>query len=117
MSRPTPRRRGCANFRAQSSQDLIDLLHPAVIELYDLEACQAYLEQIIEGIVQVEVLNVSGPDLWLWEIDDRSTEIESTYTVLADVSAGDTTNQRDLHIARRPDGTLGWFTDCGEPQS
>lgn len=74
MSRPTPRRRGCANFRAQSSQDLIDLLHPAVIELYDLEACQAYLEQIIEGIVQVEVLNVSGPDLWLWEIDDRSTE-------------------------------------------
>jgi hypothetical protein len=104
-----------ASFRAQSSQDLLDLLHPAVPDLYGLEACQAYLEQIVEGIVQVEVLDVTGPELWLWEIDSHSTEIGYTYTVLANVSAGETTNQRDLHIAQRPDGSFGWFTDCGDP--
>jgi hypothetical protein len=104
-----------AHFRAQSSQRLIELLHPAVLELYGVEACQVYLAQVIQSVVQVEVLKVSGPEVWQWEIDDRSTAIEGMYTVLARVSAGDSSSERDLHIAQRPDGTLGWFTDCGDP--
>jgi hypothetical protein len=104
-----------AHFRVQSSQRLIELLHPAVLELYGVEACQVYLAQVIQSVVQVEVLKVSGPEVWQWEIDDRSTAIEGMYTVLATVSAGDSSTERDLHIAQRPDGTLGWFTDCGDP--
>jgi hypothetical protein len=106
-----------ANFSAQSSEGLFYLLHPAVIDLYGAEACQAYLAEVVQNVIQVEVLSSTGPEVWQWEIDERTTAIENAFTVLANVIVGDSTNQRDLHIADDVNGTLKWFTDCGDPLS
>ena len=104
-----------ANFSAQSSEGLFFLLHPAVIDLYGAEACQAYLEGVVENVIQVAVLSSTGPDLWQWEIDERTTAIEGAFTVTANVIVGGTTNQSELHIADDENGLLKWFTDCGDP--
>jgi len=104
-----------ANFSAQSSEGLLFLLHPAVIDLYGAEACQAYLEEVVQNVIQVKVLSSSGPEIWQWEIDERTTPIDNAFTVNANVIVGDATNQRDLHIADDENGLLKWFTDCGDP--
>lgn len=102
-------------FNAGSDEGLLFLLHPAVVELYGAEACQAYLTQVAQNPVQIQFLSATGPDVWIWEIDDRSIEIEEAFIVHANVIAGGSTAERDLHIARDENGLLKWFTDCGDP--
>ena len=74
-----------------------------------------YLEDVIENPLQTEILAVFDTGDWLWERDEHSTAISDTVTVLADVTSGGETTRREVHFALREDGTLGWFTDCGEP--
>jgi hypothetical protein len=104
-----------AKFSAGSSEGLYFLLHSAVIDLYGADACQAYLGEVAQNLVQIEVLSATGPELWLWEIDDRAIEIEEAFVVHANVIAGGGTTDRDLHIAKDDTGLLKWFTDCGDP--
>lgn len=104
-----------ANFNAQSSEGLLYLLHPAVIDLYGVEACQAYLEGVVQNLIQLEVLSSSSLDTWQWEIDERTTPIENAFMVRANVVVENASGERDLHVADDENGSLKWFTDCGDP--
>jgi len=48
-------------------------------------------------------------------MDGHSTSFEEAFTVEVNFTAADSTSQVDFHLVQREDGTLGWFTDCGEP--
>ncbi|NIM95372.1 MAG: hypothetical protein GTO18_16880 [Anaerolineales bacterium] len=104
-----------AAMAAGDAGALVDMLHPAVIELYGLEACQAYLASIIDTTVSVEVVQEIGFGPWLWEIDGTSTLIEDVYTLAINVTAQGETRAIESHVGLLDDGSLGWFTDCGEP--
>jgi hypothetical protein len=102
-------------FQDKNVDTLKRFLHPEVIELYGEESCQAYLEEIVETTVNVGVLSLEEFGLWDWEIDGQTIPIENAYRIQVEFTAAGVTNLQELHLALRPDGTLGWFTDCGDP--
>jgi hypothetical protein len=101
---------------AGDSSRMFDMLHPAVVELYGESACSAYLASIVNPEVNIEVLSAADIGLWNWERDGRTLPIADTLSVQANIHDEDDVSQSELHLAMRPDETLGWFTDCGEPQ-
>jgi hypothetical protein len=102
-------------FEDQNTSTLIDLLHPAVIDLYGGEACQTYLGTVIETLLEVQVVSVTGFGTWGWEIDGLVIPVEGVYTLDINVIAQGQVTERESHVGLRDDGALGWFTDCGEP--
>jgi hypothetical protein len=104
-----------AYFQDADVEGLLSLLHPAVIELYGSGACREYLSSVVATPVKIEVIRVLSIGPWLWEIDGRSTLIEEVYTVQAEISAAGQSNQRSLHFGVLEDGSIAWFSDCGEP--
>ncbi len=101
---------------AGDSRRMFDMLHPAVLELYGEAACIDYLASIVNPEVSIEVLNAVEIGEWNWERDGRTFSVADALSVQANVHSGGGVSQTELHLAVRPDATLGWFTDCGEPQ-
>lgn len=105
-------------FEVQDSQTLLMNLHPRVTDIYGFDDCTAYLEDTILNPTFVEVVSVSGPELWNWVIDGQIIPVEEAYSVSLNVTAGGQTVERLAHLAPHGDGALGrlgWFTDCGDP--
>lgn len=103
-------------FSDQDSSHLFSALHPAVFDLYGEEACRAYLDGSVANPIRVEVLAVTEFGSWSYDRDDRSIPIDNAYAVEVEVTLPDSTTQRQTaHVALRPDASIGWFTDCGEP--
>jgi hypothetical protein len=75
-------------FEDQDSAVLIDLLHPAVIDLYGVDACQAYLGTVLETLIEVQVVDVSDFSVWNWAIDGLSTPVDDVYTLRLRRSVG-----------------------------
>lgn len=98
-----------------NSEAMLSMLHPAVLELYGDAACTDYLAGIVDPSVAIEPLSAVETGSWDWERDGVTTAIDNTFTVQAELTAGDETSEAELHLAVRPDGSLGWFTDCGDP--
>ena len=96
---------------------LLAVLHPDVLGLYGVGACQEYLTSVVENPIQIEALEITSSNPWQWEIDGHSTLIQDAYTVQVAVTAGDQTAQQSLHLGLGEDGSIKWFTDCGDPQS
>ena len=101
---------------AGDSDRMFDMLHPAVLDLYGEAACTDYLASIVNPEVSIEVLSAADIGEWSWERDGRTLAIANALSVQANIHNGGDVSPSELHLAMRPDGTLGWFTDCGEPQ-
>ncbi len=104
-----------ARFQATDVDGLLALLHPAVLDLYGQDACQDYLSSVIDNTIQIEVLQLQAFEPWTWEIDGHSTLIEDAYSIQAWVTSGGQTIQQSMHLGLVEDGSITWFTDCGEP--
>jgi hypothetical protein len=104
-----------AAFQAGDVEALFESLHPAVVELYGAEACPTYLDSVVANPIQLELLQITGPADWAWEIDGVSTDIEGAFTVAVNVTVQGETSESEVHFALREDGSIGWFTDCGDP--
>ena len=102
---------------AGDSARMLEMLHPAVLELYGAEACSGYLASIVNPAVTIEVLSAVEIGVWEWIRDGQTLPIADTSSVQVNIHNGDAVSQSQLHLAVRPDGTLGWFTDCGESQA
>ena len=102
-------------FQSGDVEALFASLHPAVVDLYGSDACPSYLDTVIANPIQLEILQITGPALWAWEIDGVSTDIENAFTVTVNVTVGGETSESEVHFALREDGSIGWFTDCGDP--
>lgn len=100
---------------ASDNQALYDMLHPAVLERYGETACTEHLEATVGPGVAVELLGAVETGRWDWERDEVVGPIDNAFTIQANLTAGGQTNPTELHLAVRPDGSLGWFTDCGDP--
>jgi hypothetical protein len=103
-------------FGAGDIDGLLSMLDPGVLGLYGVGVCRDYLSSVVENPIQVEALEITSSDPWQWEIDGHSTLIGDVYTVQASVTAGDQTAQQTMHLSLQEDGTINWFTDCGDPQ-
>lgn len=102
-------------FEEQDTSTLINLLHPAVIDLYGAEACQAYLGTVVETLIEVQFAAQRDFGTWNWVIDGLSIPVEGVYTLDVNVIAQGQVTPRESHLGLREDGTLRWFTDCGDP--
>jgi hypothetical protein len=100
---------------AEDTEALFALLNPAVLELYGAESCRSYLESISNPTLRVAPIEVTSVGPWDWEIDGRTTPIDQAYTVQVRVDSNQGEKTQELHLAQRPDGSLSWFTDCGDP--
>jgi hypothetical protein len=101
--------------QAGDADGMLAMLHPAVLVMYGQQACQAYLESVVNPSVEIDVLGVNAFGFWLWEIDGSRTYVEDTYSVDVNVHSEQGVTQQEIHIAVDQDGMLGWFTDCGDP--
>ena len=70
-----------ARFQAADIDGLLSLLHPAVLDLYGFNACQAYLTTAVEKPIEIVVLQVLSFESWTWEIDGHSTLIDDAYSI------------------------------------
>lgn len=94
---------------------LLGRLHPRVLELYGQEACAAYVPSVINPDFELTIRESSGPETWEWVIDDVTSEIADSYAVEVSRMEGGQTLIQEIHVARRAEGDIGWFTDCGDP--
>jgi hypothetical protein len=102
-------------FADADVEALMALLNPAVVERYGENACLTYLQSVVENTIEVEVVEVLSFGWWTWELDDLETEFDNVYTVLVNATAQGQTVEQEIHYAQLEDGTLTWFTDCGDP--
>jgi hypothetical protein len=73
------------------------------------------MQSVIETPVQVELLTSSEPGPWTWEIDGVSIAVEQAVAVEVSFTAQGETSEQQIHLAALEDGSLGWFSDCGDP--
>ncbi len=97
------------------SAGMYSLLHSATLELYGTDACQVYLSGIVNPRVVIDPIDAYGIESWLWVMDGDATMVFDVVSVGVTVSVDGDGSEQTIHLARRPDGSLGWFTDCGEP--
>jgi hypothetical protein len=102
-------------FETKDVDTLLNSLHPAVIDLYGLGACKVYLGTVVETPIHVDLEEVLTIGPWEWEIDGRTTRIEKAYALEILMTAQGEQHAQETHLGLREDGSLGWFTDCGEP--
>ena len=100
---------------AEDSVGMFKLLHPAVLNVYGEQACSSYLASIVNPGVTIMPVEVTGFGPWDWVIDGRTTSIQHSYTLQVQITTKEGESTQEVHIAQRPDGSLGWFTDCGDP--
>lgn len=86
-----------------------------MIDLYGVNACQDYLETVIANPLQLEIVAVTGQGSWMWEIDERLTMIDSAFTVQVSITSQDQPARQEIHLGISEDGSIMWFTDCGDP--
>jgi hypothetical protein len=74
------------------------------------------MNETVVNPISVEVLSVQEFGDWTWERDERSIPIENAYSVGVRVTTSSGAAQEQAaHLALRPDASIGWFTDCGDP--
>lgn len=104
-----------AAMRSGDIDFLLEHLYPEVTEIYGDEQCRAYLETVTDPAFDIDVLGVSEPGPWQWEIDDRTTSIADAYTVNVSRTSRGETSTLEMHLAPDDEGRVSWFTDCGDP--
>ena len=94
----------------------------AVIDRYGVSTCEAYLASRDPSPEQrFEIVSISGPASWDYTSDGRTTTVPDAYTATARVTGPNAsgevlTRDAELHVSVG-DGTVFWYTDCGEPLS
>ncbi len=102
-------------FILEDVDTLHSLLHPAVFERYGLEACYSYVESVIGNTVQVEIVEVLAFGWWDWEMDEFVSSLDNVFSVLVNAGLLNQSSQQEIHYGQVEDGSLRWFTDCGDP--
>jgi hypothetical protein len=92
---------------------LFDLLDSASVARYGAKQCRSYLEGVAGTFANGQVL-AARPAPWSYDTDGASEPVDGAWTVdlLADVGGA---RQPSVAHFRLADGTVTWFTDCGEP--
>jgi hypothetical protein len=103
------------SFSDGDAESLYQLLHPAVFEVYGEEACQAYLEGVVQNVIQIEQVEASYEGGWDWVIDEVTTSLTDIYTVLVNRTILDQTDEVEIHLYMPGDDSVRWLTDCGDP--
>lgn len=102
-------------FLTENVEFLVQNLHPAILEVYGVDACRAHFRELLPDPPVVETIGVTGFGSWVLEHDGYTVAIDNAYAVLAEKTVGGQTEQDEVHLALRDDASLGWFADCGEP--
>ncbi len=104
-----------AAIRAGTEESMGARLNGAVIDRYGVSACEGKLASDAADPTYVITVKAVHPlATWDYVTDERTTTIPEAWTVDADVTAQGQTATRQLHVAPM-DGTVSWFTDCGDP--
>lgn len=88
-------------------------LHPATLVRYGNLACATRLVGS-NSTFDIEVLEVQAQAAWDYVTDGRTTSIPDAWAVTANQTQSGVTQAMTLHFAPW-NGTVRWFTDCGEP--
>src|SRR5574341_1256422 len=93
----------------------LERLHPAVIDRYGEEACQADIETRTDPTRAFADPQVRAePEDFDYASDGLSETISDTVVVDAQVTSDGQTSAQALHLAE-VDGEFRYFTDCGTP--
>lgn len=102
-------------FASGDAESLLRSLHPAVLEKYGVDACRNYLQSVLAKPVSVEVVGVTSFGEWDWQSDGSVLPVQNAFTIQINENVQGQSQQAETHLALRDDGSLGWFTDCGDP--
>lgn len=103
-----------AATRDGHTEALFERLHPAVVARYGADACRDYVHTVGAFPIDLTVRETGAAPAWAWVTDGLTQRIDDVVLVeVARVVNGQTVLQ-ELHLARI-DGSLRWFTDCGDP--
>ncbi len=91
---------------------LIAALNPAVLDRYGADRCRAFLASSVDPTAAFEVVSVSAPAPYDYASDGQSTTVPDTFTVQVHHTQRGTATDQAVHVARRADGSLSWFTRC-----
>jgi hypothetical protein len=102
--------------RAGELERLGPQLHRAVIERYGQQACNDDLARRQgDPSFDVEVVDIDAPAAWDYTTDEITTMIDEAVAVTLTITENDEPAASQAHVIVR-DGSVQWFTDCGEPQ-
>lgn len=92
---------------------MLERLHPVAVAYYGEEGCQSYVEGLDDPAFAIEVLDIQGPQAWLFQREGLTADVPNTYFVDANVTSGGQTSQSELHFPV-VNGELRWVPDCGD---
>jgi len=95
---------------------LLARLHPVVIERYGQSQCEAFVAQLVDPTVDLQLVSVEGPATFDYASDGLSTPVPDTYVFNVDGTATGRAGPRQYHLAL-VNGAFRTFSDCGTPVS
>jgi hypothetical protein len=102
-------------FQSSNVDSVVDLICPDVIYVYGPTECSNYIQQVIVNPVHLEILEARLIGTWTWEIDGLSIPVDNAYEARVNFTAQGQTSEQMIHVVRKEDGSLCFFTDCGDP--
>lgn len=99
---------------AGDTEFLVERLHPAVIDLYGRQQCEAYFTSVVAQPVEVEVRSVGQPADVRLGLDGDNRIVDGVIVVRLHRSDVDDEVQARVAVIDR---AVRWFSDCGDPAS
>lgn len=90
-------------------------LHPAVFDRYGSDTCAAYLEEIANPDASLAFVRVIDIVPYEYPTDGLTTPIGYAYNVEVEVTVAGEASLTPGNVVSTPNGTILWFTDCGDP--
>ena len=94
---------------------LTQRLHPDVITRYGRAQCRHFVPDLTDPTAKLQLERVTGPAVYAYASDGRSTSVPGTYTFHVTGTAAGTTGPRKYHFALVA-GQFRSFADCGTPR-
>ena len=103
-----------AAFQTGDASTLFATLHPAVTGLYGDAQCRAFAATLHDPQVRFGFVAQSRPRVYHWTVDGHTTAVPDVTLVTVAVRHGTKLSTERIHLGL-VNGTLRWFTDCGNP--
>jgi hypothetical protein len=95
---------------------MVDMLHPAVTNNFELDACTRWMAEINDPDVEIVVDEVVDFGPWTFTAGSVSVELDDIFTLNVRIHDDGETTPSQTHLGMLGEGSYGWFTNCAGGQ-
>ncbi len=102
-------------IRSGDVQFMVTRLNPAVIAAYGSSACQKTVATYTDPTAAFSVGSTGSPAAYSYTVDGKTRIVPDTITAQVIFTQQGKAAPETIHLSRRSDGKLTWYTACTAP--